>query len=1033
MSDGLDIAWLLLCSFLVFMMQAGFLCLETGLVRTKNSINVAIKNIVDLCLSGLVFWLFGYGLMFGASHAGWIGTDNFLFGEGASAHSICVFFFQCMFCSTSATIVCGAVAERMRFLAYVFSTLMMVAFIYPVTGHWAWGGLPTGEATGWLARMGFIDFAGSTVVHGVGGWVALAAVLRLGARRGRFDVEGFVLQGGNVPLASLGVILLWFGWFGFNGGSASKLDETVPLILLNTFIAAGCGGLAAMFFGYVRLGYPAALDLLNGVIGGLVAITASCHLQSPPMSALIGGVGGVVVVLGSAWLERLRIDDAVGAIPAHLFAGIWGTLAVALFAPVSAFAQTGGRLEQLWVQGLGVLVIGAYAFSVSFGLLWLIGRFYRLRVDAESEQAGLNVAEHGATTEILDLLMEMDSQRRQGDFSNPVRVEPHTEVGQIALQYNHVLQRVNEEIQKREDVLNALTASEGRKTAILDAVLDCIITIDHEGRVLEFNPAAARTLGCSRRSAIGRTMAELMIPSERREGFLQALRSGFVIEGRFLLDQRTQTILQRVDGENFPAEVGITQVLCGRHPEYTLHVRDVTRQREIQRRLHQLAHYDALTGLSNRHFFRNSLSFYLMAEAPRQVAVLFLDLDRFKNVNDTLGHPAGDQLLLEVAGRLRACVRSDDLLARWGGDEFIVALLGVESQAAVEQKAGQILRELEAPHRISERSVRSPASIGIAFYPEGGGNPELLIRNADLALYQAKKAGRNNFRVFCDDMAHLLTERLEQENDLREALENEEFELFYQPQILIDTGELIGLEALIRWRRPGQDLVLPSVFIPVLEETGLIDSVGEWVLRAACRQHVAWREQGLNPPRIAVNISGRQFLQAGFSGVVSRILEEQRTLSASIQLEITETILTRDTVHCIETLRNLRGLGLEIALDDFGTGYSSLNYLKRFPIDVIKLDRSFVSECHLKEEDAAICAAIISLGRSLGLKTVAEGVEEPAQLDFLRREGCLAYQGYLFSPPRSPQETTELLCARAGEEVPSFDVIDDLTSSSIGP
>ncbi|EXJ15556.1 ammonium transporter [Imhoffiella purpurea] len=1013
MSDGLDIAWILLCAFLVFMMQAGFLCLETGLVRTKNSINVAIKNITDLCLSGLVFWLFGYGLMFGDSHAGWIGTDGFLFGEEASARALAVFFFQAMFCSTSATIVCGAVAERMRFLAYVFSTLMMVALIYPVTGHWAWGGVPLGEPAGWLARMGFIDFAGSTVVHAVGGWVSLAAVLRLGARQGRFEGAGFRLQGGNLPLATLGVILLWFGWFGFNGGSSHTLDAKVPMILLNTFIAAASGCVAAMLASYARHGYPAVLDLLNGVIGGLVAITASCHLQSPMMGALIGAVGGIVVVYGSLWLERLRIDDAVGAIPAHLFAGIWGTLAVALFAPDSAFVQTGGRLQQLWVQCLGSLAIGFYAFAVSFALLWLIGRFYRLRVDAESERLGLNVAEHGATTEILDLLMEMDGQRRRGDFSRPVTVEPHTEVGQIASQYNHVLQRVNQEIQRREDVLNALSASEGRKSAILDAVLDCIVTIDRDGRVLEFNPAAARTLGCSQRSAIGRDLADLMIPSEWHEAFHQALRSGFVVEGRFLLDQRTHTVLKRADGETFPAEIGITQVIGGRHPEYNLHVRDVTKQREIQRRLHQLAHFDSLTGLSNRHFFRNSLSFYLTADTSRQVAVLFLDLDRFKNVNDTLGHAAGDQLLRAVAERLRHCVRTDDLLARWGGDEFIVALLGVEGQAAVEHKADQILRELERPHRIDGRTVRAPASIGVATYPDGGDSPELLIRNADLSLYQAKKAGRNLFRVFSTDMAHLLSERLELESDLREALELGEFELFYQPQLLIDTGELIGLEALLRWRRPGRGVVMPAVFIPVLEETGLIDGVGEWVLRAACSQYVSWCKAGLRPPRIAVNVSGRQFLQTGFSESVSRILRDQDAAPTAFQLEITETVLARDTRHCIDTLRSLRALGLEIALDDFGTGYSSLSYLKRFPIDVIKLDRSFVSECHLKEEDAAICAAVISLGRTLGLKTVAEGVEESTQLEFLQREGCLACQGYLFSPPKSAHETAELLRERS--------------------
>ncbi|NEX21088.1 ammonium transporter [Thiorhodococcus mannitoliphagus] len=1014
MSDPSSIAWILLCAFLVFLMQAGFLCLETGLVRSKNSINVAIKNITDLCLSGLIFWCFGYALMFGPTYGGWVGTSGFLLGADTSPWTLSFFVFQAMFCSTSATIVSGAVAERMRFLAYGLTAVMMVALIYPITGHWAWGGTPDAEPEGWLARLGFIDFAGSTVVHSVGGWVSLAAVLRLGPRQGRFDTAGrSSIQGGNLPLAALGVILLWFGWFGFNGGSTLALNAQVPLILLNTFLAAAGGGVAAMAFSYARRGYAVALDLLNGVIGGLVGITASCHLQEPALAVLIGAVAGLLVVLGTRWLEQLRIDDAVGAIPAHLFAGIWGTIAVALFAPESAFTLTGDRTQQFWVQALGILSIGAYAFLVSMAALWVIDRVYALRVDPESERVGLNVAEHGASTEILELLGEMDQQRRRGDFSQPVTAEPNTEVGQIARQYNHVLQRVKEEIHRREDLLQALTASESRKSAILDAVLDCIITIDRRGRVLELNPAATRTFGCSKRSALGRALVDIMIPPERRDAFEQALARGFVDDGRFLLDQRTQTILQRVDGETFPAELSVSQVLVGPRPEFTLHVRDATRQREIQRRLHQLAHYDSLTGVSNRNHFRQGLSFYLMTDSPRQAAVLFLDLDRFKTINDTLGHGAGDQLLHAVAGRLRECIRSDDLLARWGGDEFVIALLGVEGEQAVAQKAQHIVEVLAQPHLLGDRPVRSPASIGVAVYPDGGDSAELLIRNADLALYQAKHAGRNTSRFFTPELAHQLSERLDCENDLRDALEREEFEVFYQPQLMIDSDELMGLEALLRWRHPAKGLVSPAIFIPILEEVGLIDAVGEWVIRQVCRQHRAWQTKGLRPPRVAVNVSGRQFLHAGFAETVARILAEEGQPANSLELEITETVLARDTAQCIETLQALKGLGLEIALDDFGTGYSSLSYLKRFPIDTIKLDRSFVSECDTKEEDAAICAAIISLGRTLGLKTVAEGVEQEGQRDFLRKEGCLSYQGFLFSPAVPEHELMALLSERA--------------------
>lgn len=1013
MSDPLNIAWTLLCAFLVFIMQAGFLCLETGLVRAKNSINVAVKNLIDLCISGAVFWLFGYALMFGQTHNGWFGGNGFLFNGTHSTWLMSFFIFQAMFCSTAATIVSGAVAERMHFFAYCLTTLMISALIYPIAGHWAWGGVVQSEPQGWLAQLGFIDFAGSTVVHSVGGWVSLAAVLLLGPRRGRFDQDGkFPMQGSNLPMAALGVFLLWFGWFGFNGGSTLALNHQVPLILLNTFLAGACGGVAAMAYSFVHRGYLAVTDLLNGIIGGLVGITASCHIQLPALAVFIGGIAGLIVVAGTWWLERWRIDDAVGAIPAHLFAGVWGTLAVALFAPEQAFTLTADRGQQLMVQMLGVFAIGGYAFMVSLVSLWLINQFYPLRVGAEVEQVGLNVAEHAASTEIIDLLTEMDNQRRHGDFSQAVVAEPHTEVGQIAQQYNHVLERVNEEIHKREDLLRALTVSETRKSAILDAVLDCIITIDRHGVILEFNPAATRTFGCSQRGAIGRNLAQLLIPEAQQRDFEQALQSGFIGDSGYVINRRAQTTLRRMDGETFPAELSITRVRGGHHLEYNLHIRDVTRQRDIQRRLYHLAHYDQLTGLANRNYLRQGLTYYLMAEAPRQAAVLFLDLDRFKNVNDTLGHAAGDQLLREVADRLRQQTRNDDLLARWGGDEFVVALFGIDNMQNLTQKARFYIELLAQPHVLEGKTVHAPTSIGVAMYPDGGDSAEALIRNADLALYQAKSAGRNNFQLFTPELAHQVSERFDCENELREALKQDEFQLYYQPQVALSTGELIGAEALLRWQHPKKGLIQPGLFIPILEESGLIEQVGEWVIKTACWQNRTWRDQGLLPLRIAVNVSGRQFLQAGFAEIVASILRESRLEPSGLELEITETVLARDSQQCVATLQAFKDLGLEIAVDDFGTGYSSLSYLKRFPIDTIKIDRSFVIECDMNSEDAAICSAIISLARSLGLKTLAEGVDKPGQLDFLRAEGCYAYQGYLFSQPLPASEMAEMLRKR---------------------
>jgi ammonium transporter, Amt family len=788
MTETLDILWLLVCACLVFLMQAGFLCLETGLVRAKNSINVAIKNILDLCLAGFVFWMLGYALMFGETWSGWIGTDGFFFGTGQSPWMLSFFVFQAMFCSTSATIVSGAVAERMRFLAYAIMALVMVILIYPVTGHWAWGGLPHEARDGWLAQRGFIDFAGSTVVHSVGGWVSLAAVLRLGPRHGRFDSAGQAMRGGNLPLTTLGVMLLWLGWFGFNGGSTLAFDARVPMILLNTFLAASAGGLTAMVYSYAVRGRLIVTEPLNGLIGGLVGITASCHLQEPAFAALIGAVAGLVVSLGTAALERLRIDDAVSAIPAHLFAGIWGTLAVALFAPVTAFELTGGRLAQLEVQALGILVVGAYAFGVSLAALRLLDRVYRLRADPESERLGLNVAEHGASTEILDLLTQMDTQRRHGDFSRRVFAEPHTEVGQIARQYNHVLQRVGEEIHKREAILRDLTASETRKSAILDAVLDCILTIDHTGRILEINPAAARTLGCSRRAVLGRPLADILIPDEARPAYDEALAQGFVTEGRFVVNQRSHTILKRISGETFPAELTIAQVRSGAHPEFNFHARDITRQREVQRRLHQLAHYDGLTGLSNRSFFRQNLSIHLMESGAGRDRRAVPGSGSFQAHQR---HPGarGRRPAPAHRGRAFALRVLRTRIWRHAGAATSSSSRCWASRIATMSCTRPPTSSRDWPSRISLRDARfaQPTSIGAALYPEGGTSADLLIRNADLALYRAKSNGRGQCQLFDPVLASEISERLEFESDLRDALERGELELFYQPQVAVDS------------------------------------------------------------------------------------------------------------------------------------------------------------------------------------------------------------------------------------------------------
>lgn len=449
--EALNIAWILVTAAMVMTMQAGFCFLESGLVRAKNSINVAIKNMADFCVSAAVFWIVGFGLMFGPTISGAFDSSYFLFDPGKSEWLLAFFVFQLVFCGTATTIISGAVAERMRFSAYLLIALFVSAIIYPVFGNWAWAGIINGTEKGWLAQKGFLDFAGSTVVHSVGGWVAFAGVLVIGPRIGRFTNSKSKIQGHNLTLASAGTLILFFGWLGFNGGSTFALNGQVPLIFMNTIIAGAFGGVVAMLVAYAYYGMPRTWAIMNGIIGGLVGVTANCNVVSPGSAALIGSISGALCFGGILLLEKMRVDDAVGAVPAHAFCGVWGTLAVALFGDPEAWGTGLTRGEQLLVQCQGILICFAWTFGVSFIFFKTLNRLVPLRVTPEYERAGLNVSEHGATTELVDLINEMDVQREAGSFDKQVYVEPNTEVGQIAAEYNRVITRVEEEFQKREE------------------------------------------------------------------------------------------------------------------------------------------------------------------------------------------------------------------------------------------------------------------------------------------------------------------------------------------------------------------------------------------------------------------------------------------------------------------------------------------------------------------------------------------------------------------------------------------------------
>ncbi len=461
-----DTLWVIDCAILVFIMQAGFMCMETGLSRHKNSINVALKNAADFGVAVVIFWIFGFGLMFGKSYNGYFGTDLFFF-KTDQAEYMTYFVFQAMFVATAATIVSGAIAERMKFNGYLIITIIATGIIYPIVGHWAWSSsylnnidatrqllAVTGQVktTGWLTDIGFVDFAGSTIVHSVGGWIALSAVLILGPRIGKYsDANKGKFTGSSFPLAVLGTLILWFGWFGFNGGSNGAMDEAVPLILINTFLAAAFGLLTGLGISFALFKKPDPYYVILGPLAGLVAITAGCNSMTSVTSIFVGIIGAVIAIFINELLNKFEIDDVVGAVPVHLAAGVWGTIAVGLFSDLDILGTGLTRLEQIKVQFIGIVSIGAFSFFGSYILLKILNYFYPLRVSPLHEELGLNIAEHNATSVEHDLITILEKQSESGDLTIRGPQDPFTAGGVIGLYYNKLMSKLeNSEAEKQK-------------------------------------------------------------------------------------------------------------------------------------------------------------------------------------------------------------------------------------------------------------------------------------------------------------------------------------------------------------------------------------------------------------------------------------------------------------------------------------------------------------------------------------------------------------------------------------------------------
>lgn len=610
-----------------------------------------------------------------------------------------------------------------------------------------------------------------------------------------------------------------------------------------------------------------------------------------------------------------------------------------------------------------------------------------------------------------------DSIRHQVKEKTLALADANEALGQYVKALGETNRLLETEVEKHARAEALLRETTSLQRAILDCAEYAIVYTDAAGTIRVLNPAAERLFGHRAGDLIGVETPLVFHTAEDIARWTLAHKSnGFAAlaeeSASGHLEPREIT-LRRQDGSTFPANIAISVVRDGQRQirGYLGIIADVTQRHAAESQIRHLAHYDNLTSLPNRTLLNKHLT-ESIAEARsrhRGVAVLFTDLDRFKFVNDTLGHQAGDQLLLSVAQRLRGCVRDGDMVARTGGDEFVVVLASLEEDYMPEDVAERILGSLARPFELCSQQITVTPSIGIALYPTDGNDGEALIKNADAAMYLAKERGRNNFQFFDHGLSARYSERLELENRLRHALDEKQLELFYQPQVDTLSGELIGMEALIRWRQPDGSMVPPDKFIPIAEESGLIVPIGAWVLQEACRQVQAWLREGICRVPVGVNLSARQFDDAGLLDTIKSALSSVNLPPAYLDLELTESLVMRNPEHTRSILAECKKIGLQLSVDDFGTGYSSLANLKRFPIDRLKIDRSFIKDIVTEADDAAIAQTIVAMAHTLRLEVIAEGVETEAQLALLRRWRCDAYQGYLCSRPLCAADMTQML------------------------
>lgn len=1010
--------WLLIATTLVLSMQGGFLLLEAGAVRGKNTISVAQKNVTDVVICGCTFILIGSSIAFGQGTSGWFGFGGF---DIEDPQSTLMLIYQFAFCATSATIVSGAVAERLRFKVYCIITALMATIIYPIFVHLVWGDIIIAGNPSFLSDMGFLDYAGSTVVHIIGGSAALAAAIAVGPRIGRFDKDGTpqTIRGHSSVLSLLGTLILCIGWFGFNAGLAAPGSPQFSLILFNTVIAMCMGGAGAMALNAYASGghlHPAASS--RGLLGGLVAITAGCAYVNIYGAAIIGLFGGLSVSFISHILtHRFKIDDPVDAIATHAGAGFVGTIGLVFF--LKPGISNLSLFDQLSIQLLGASLGFIWAFGMMFAALKLILVFMPIRVSAADEEIGLNITEHDIIYDVETLYTLVDESKQPSQKMPEKGQSPQDARARKTLGYDNsslnslqgedvgnVIERL---LKHGANTREALNSVEDRLSGFEKVGNDWLMELGPDYTVSYVSDRFRREFGNRSDSLLGRSYLKMLQPLDtpievHKEQLDSRKPFDDVVFAAIGLDKVKRTFT--VSG----APIFTDQ---GRYMGHRIRATDITSHVKAEEEIRFLAHHDSLTGLPNRAAFNEKIErFVHLANAGRcRFAVFSLDLDGFKPINDTYGHTIGDAMLHCTADRMRQVMDDDAVLARFGGDEFVIASMVREGHEEEDARwiAEKLLVELSRPVSLDNRLLNIGVSIGISLCPQHGASLREVLRQSDMALYEAKETGRGRWFFYDPTLDEQLKREKRLSEDMRTGIHANEFYLLYQPQLQLSDGVLTGFEALLRWNHPELGELSPIEFIPIAEENGFIVELGDWVMNEACQQAMQWPLVNGKRRAISVNMAPQQFYVSNVVEKIETVLRETGLPPECLEIEITEGTLMRDAHETGVLLQAIRHLGVRVAVDDFGTGYSSLSYLKRFPIDRLKVDRTFVKDLQQDIYDQRITRAIVELGKSLEMNVIAEGVEMDEQWNILKGLGCDEMQGYLAAKPVSSATVLNML------------------------